>query len=190
MDDMSKASGEIVRKGRRVRAAAPAPAKEHETQAQAFNDALPWETARERGMYQEYRDLGPARTITTAYERWCKKNGKKPAKQPPSNWYELSGGNYQAFRETDRRIAAIERAETVHGRVVDWDEIEFVATYTLGDKLKGLSDDVAETWIMIETVKCAFTALAIDAKGDPIPGKLTWAERRQAYEAAHPVATE
>lgn len=192
MDDVSKTPNEIARKGRRVRAQAPAIERAHRAPAvaTATADRLPWETGREHGMFAAFRDLGRGRTVQAAYLRWCELNGKKPAKQPPSNWYELSGGNYQAFREAERRCSAIEKAEKLHGLKVDWDAMELVATHILAPSCEGLDAEVSETWIMLKAIECAFQSLAIDLHGHPVPGELTWAERRQAYEAAHPAAAK
>jgi len=146
--------------------------------APAITRKLPWESGEEYNRFMTYL-LGAPRSVRGAYRRWCKAGGKEPKGNPPSTWFQLYQGKPLLIRNTERRVAAIEKAEEKHGRSVDWDAIEYIVRESVeAGKLapaiyKGEFGDIMTEIKMIEV---GFMSLEIDLNGDPIPGKLPWAE--------------
>jgi hypothetical protein len=123
--------------------------------------------------------LGPGRSIRKAYRAWCEDNHETPKQDPPSTWYQVAKGRFAAFRKAEWQSAAIERAGEVHGRIPDWERLTAVAEQeVLLGKYAGEEGEIMDELTLLDF---AFQSLAIDSKGNPIPGQMTWAERSQAY---------
>ncbi len=143
---------------------------------------LPWETQAEYTCFHYFMLCPEPRSVRKAYRIYCTANGYEPKKDPPSSWYKLYRGGYRAFRKAEQRLAAIERAGKVHGRVPDWQKLEDAARVGghLGKHHAEFGQEIGDIADRLALIEWAFWSLAIDKNGDPIPGLPTWKERSQA----------
>jgi hypothetical protein len=147
--------------------------------APAITNRLPWETGEEYKRFRIWLSCSP-RSVREAYRRWCLAGGKTPKKDPPGAWFQLSHGEYLAFRQADQRLAAIEKAELNHKRLVDWESIEAIVHQAIADgELPEAYQDPMFGEIMtdLKIIEVGFMSLEINLNGEPKPGKLPWVER-------------
>lgn len=146
----------------------------------------PWESAEEYQKYLAFQFCPHPRSIRKAYRGYCKADGVEPKKDPPSNWYQLAKGRTLLVRKTEQREAAIDYAEKKHNRLVNWDAIEGIVLMSIED---GELDQAiyrgpfGEEITTMKIIEVAFYSLAIDLKGNPLPGEKTWEE---IFAARHP----
>jgi len=134
---------------------------------------LPWETAGEYDKFHAFLFCSEPRSVRKAYRAYCTANGRTPRKNPPSSWYKLYRGEYAALRLAERRKAAIERAEKVHGLVPDWEGVEAAARRT--GEIGKYEGEIGEVWDALTLIEWAFWSLGIDLNGDLV--RPTWQER-------------
>lgn len=147
---------------------------------------LPFESSEEYKRFMFFLSTSP-HSVREAYKNYCAAGGKTAKKDPPSNWYTLYHGEYAAFRKTDQRLMAIERAGKMHGRFVDWEAVETIVNQAIdeGELDPGLyRGEFGEVMTVMKVVEVAFMSLAIGRDGEPLPGVKTWEERLKEGEKA------
>ncbi len=147
-----------------------------ESQTPAAARRLPFEAPEEYKRFAAFLNTSP-HSVREAYRNYCAAGGKVAKKDPPSNWYTLYHGEYAAFRKTDQRLMAIERAGKMHGRFVDWEAVEAIVNQAIdeGKLEQGLyRGEFGEVMTVMKVVEVAFMSLAINQKGEPLPGVKTW----------------
>lgn len=159
----------------------------------AVTRQLPFETGEEYRRFQFFLSASP-RSVREAYRLYQKAAGKEPKAYPPSTWFETARGDYATIRKANRQLKAIERAGQMHGRAVDWPAIEAIVNQAIeeGELDKAVyRGEFGEVMTGLKVIQVAFWSLAIDARGEPLPGVKTWEERAQldAGAAARAVAS-
>lgn len=147
---------------------------------------LPFETADEYKRFWFFMNATP-HSVREAYRLYCKATGKAAHDYPPSNWYPLSRGEYAAFRKTEQRLHAIERACEKCGRVVDWPAFEAIVNQAIAEgelDQEIYRGEFGEVMTGMKVVEVAFMSLAVDLNGDPLPGQVPWEERVKADRRA------
>lgn len=86
--------------------------------------------------------------------------------QPVMPW----GNTLGAFHQTKMRIEALARAQVVHGLLPDWFDAFGHAEQVISEHGQPLDEDTLDVWNVMLIIERAFTALAIDMQGNPLPG--------------------
>lgn len=80
------------------------------------------------------------------------------------------GNTLGAFHQTKMRIEALARAQVVHGLLPDWFDAFGHAEQVISEHTQTLDDDTLDVWNVMLIIERAFTTLAIDMQGNPLPG--------------------